>query len=303
MILKILWGLLLVMCASGTAAAASTPRALISNPIEIAQGEIVEVTIPADGIISLEAKMGKEPVYFFPEENGDFSALIGADVEAKPGLVKISLRSATASGASRERQIGVRIKAKAFKKESVTVPAEFDQFTPELLQRIRREQGQFARVYRAATPKRFWELPFVTPVPVEITSPFGYRRIINGTPRSPHTGTDLRAAMGTEVKVSNDGRVVLTGDFYFAGRSVVVDHGAGLFTMYFHLSQIKAEEGAEVHKGEVIGLSGMSGRVTGPHLHWGALLNGSRVDPLALIDKLGGNGKRSSPADQGNEEK
>jgi murein DD-endopeptidase MepM/ murein hydrolase activator NlpD len=303
MILQILWGLLVVMCVDGGAAAASAPRSMVSKPIEILQGEIVEMKIPADGVTAFEGRMGKEPIYFFPVENGNFDALIGADVEAKPGLVKILLRGVTASGASRKRQIGVRIKAKAFKQESVTVPAEFDQFTPELLQRIRREQEQFAQIYRAATPTRFWELPFISPVPVELTSPFGYRRVINGTPRSPHTGTDLRAAMGTEVKVSNHGRVVLTGDFYFAGRSVVVDHGAGLFTMYFHLSQIKAEEGADVHKGDVIGLSGMSGRVTGPHLHWGALLNGARVDPLALIDKLGGNGQRSLPAELGNEEK
>jgi murein DD-endopeptidase MepM/ murein hydrolase activator NlpD len=92
------------------------------------------------------------------------------------------------------------------------------------------------------------------------------------------------------VVASNHGRVTLTGEFYFAGKSVVLDHGAGLMTMYFHLSEVRVEQGAEVRRGEVIGLSGMTGRVTGPHLHWGARAGGARVDPLQLLEKLGGTG-------------
>ena len=120
--------------------------------------------------------------------------------------------------------------------------------------------------------------------------------MINGTARAPHTGTDLKAAAGTEIVASNHGRVVLTGDFYFAGKSVVVDHGAGLMTMYFHLSEIRVEAGAEVRKGEVIALSGMTGRVTGPHLHWAARAGAARVDPLQLIEKLGAKGTNAARA-------
>jgi murein DD-endopeptidase MepM/ murein hydrolase activator NlpD len=125
-------------------------------------------------------------------------------------------------------------------------------------------------------------------VQADISSPFGYRRVINGAPRAPHTGVDLRAPMGTEVLAANSGRVALVGNFFFSGDSLVLDHGAGLYTTYFHLSEFKVREGAEVQKGEVIGLSGMTGRVTGPHLHWGARLNGARVDPFELVKKLGG---------------
>jgi murein DD-endopeptidase MepM/ murein hydrolase activator NlpD len=303
MMLQFLSALLLVLTLGTQLFAASARKMHFSKPIAVLQGEIVELQISADGLTAIEATMGKEPVYFFPAENGSYRALIGADVEAKPGLAKVLVRGFTASGAARERQIEVRINAKAFKKESFTVAQEYDQFTPELLERIRREQEQFAGVFGASAPKPFWERPFIAPVPIEITSPFGYRRVINGTPRSPHTGTDLKAAAGTEIAVSNHGRVVLTGDFYFAGKSVVVDHGAGLFTMYFHLSELKVEQGAEVRKGDVIALSGMSGRVTGPHLHWAARVSGARVDPLELIERLGGRGNQAAPAAGGKAEK
>ena len=291
----------LLLCAylTSPAFAASTPRSserTLAGSVEVLQGEILELQLSADGIRAIEAKMGKEPVHFFLEENGAYRALIGADVAAKPGMRKILVRAVMASGDTEEREIDVRIKAKAFKQESFTVAAEYDQFTPELLERIRREREQFAQAYASSAPKRSWEKPFIAPTPVEITSPFGYRRVINGTPRSPHTGTDLKAAPGTEIAASNHGRVVLTGDFYFAGKGIVVDHGAGVMTMYFHLSEIKVDRGAEVHKGEVIALSGMTGRVTGPHLHWGARVGGARVDPLELIEKLGSGVKASTAA-------
>ena len=293
MVLRILATLLLCLALAGQVAAAAAAKIKV---VEVLQGEIAELRVAAEGATAVEGWMGKEPVHFFPAESDQYAALIGADVEAKPGVVKVLIRAVSGEGVASERQVEVRIRAKAFKKESFTVAAEFDQFTSDLLDRIRREQEQFARAYAASTPKRRWEIPFIPPVPVEVTSPFGYRRVINGTPRSPHTGTDLKAAAGTEIVASNHGQVVLTGDFYFAGKSIVVDHGAGLLTMYFHLSEIKVEQGAEVRKGEVIALSGMTGRVTGPHLHWGARSNGARVDPLQLIEKLGGKGKEAARA-------
>jgi murein DD-endopeptidase MepM/ murein hydrolase activator NlpD len=291
--LRILATLLLCLALAGQVSAAAAAKIQV---VEVLQGEIAELRVAAEGATAVAGWMGKEPVHFFPAESDQYAALIGADVEAKPGAVKVLIRAFAGEGVASERQVEVRIRAKAFKKESFTVAAEFDQFTPDLLDRIRREQEQFARAYAASTPKRRWEIPFIPPVPVEVTSPFGYRRVINGTPRSPHTGTDLKAAAGTEIVASNHGQVVLTGDFYFAGKSIVVDHGAGLLTMYFHLSEIKVEQGAEVRKGEVIALSGMTGRVTGPHLHWGARSNGARVDPLQLIEKLGGKGKEAARA-------
>jgi murein DD-endopeptidase MepM/ murein hydrolase activator NlpD len=304
MTLQILSALLLVLTLGDQARPASPTKLSHPKPLEILQGEIAELRIAAERSSAIEAWMGKEPVYFFPAEDRMYTALIGADVDAKPGVVKVLVRAVTAEGIASEKRIDVRVKAKAFKKESFNVPPDFDQMTPETLAEIRRERAAFARAYATASAERYWDMPFVRPVPQEASaSSFGFRRIINGVPRAPHSGTDLSAPAGTEVIATNHGRVVLVGNFFFAGGSVVLDHGGGLYTMYFHLSEFKVEEGAVVRKGEVIALSGMTGRVTGPHLHWGARASGARVDPLQLIDKLGANSKAAARAATSNKEK
>ena len=269
-------------CFGRPAAKASGTRAT-----EIFQGDIVELRIPGIGLSSVEGRMGKAMVPFFPNGSGDYTAFAGVDLEAKPGLVAVIVKGTTTTGIQRDSQISLLIKPKAFKRESFSVAPEFDQLSPEVLERIRKDQDEFARAFMTSAPDRLWRGPFVLPVSSEVSSPFGYRRVINGSPRAPHTGVDLRAALGSEVVAANHGRVVLLGDFFFSGNSLVLDHGAGLYTMYFHLSAFKVEMGAAVRKGDVIALSGMTGRVTGPHLHWGARINGARVDPFELVNKLG----------------
>ena len=265
-----------------------SPKAGTLRTVEVLQGEIAEIKVSAPGVAAAEGRLGSEKIYFYPGDNGVFAALVGADLETKPGPATILVSGTTQSGASWATQIPLKIKSKAFKSESFSVAQEFDQLSPEVLERIRREQEQFARVFAVSAAQRLWARPFVGPLPKEITSPFGYRRVINGTPRAPHTGVDLKAAMETPVLAANHGRVVLLGDFFYSGKSLVVDHGSSLFTVYFHLSEFKAEQGSEVKKGDVIALSGMTGRVTGPHLHWGARMNGARIDPFQLIEKLDG---------------
>ncbi|HWH77858.1 MAG TPA: M23 family metallopeptidase, partial [Candidatus Binatus sp.] len=175
----------------------------------------------------------------------------------------------------------------------------FDQMSPETIDAIRREQAAFAHAFAVTSAEQLWNGPFIRPVPQEASaSSFGSRRIINGVARAPHTGTDLSAPMGTEVLAVNSGRVVLVGNYFFAGGSVVVDHGGGLFTMYFHLSDFKVGEGTLVSKGDVLALSGDTGRVTGPHLHWGIRLNNSRVDPLDLLQKFSDQTNNSVDANQ-----
>ncbi len=254
---------------------------------EIFQGDIVELKIPGAGLTAVEGRMGKATIPFFASGSGYYTALVGADLEAKPGLITVMVKGTTLTGAQRGSQISLRIKPKSFKQESFSVAAEFDQLSPEVLERIRKDQEQFSRAFMTSAPERLWEGRFLLPIASEVSSPFGYRRVINGTPRAPHTGVDLRAALGSEVVAANHGRVVLLGDFFFSGHSLVLDHGAGLYTMYFHLAEFKVEMGVAVRKGDVIGLSGMTGRVTGPHLHWGARVNGARVDPFELVNKLG----------------
>lgn len=278
--------LLTLLAAATMAYGAEAAKVGWTKSTEVFQGEVVEIKVSGNDLIAVEGRMGKEKIYFFPKGSHVFTALVGADVEAKPGLAKLFLTLTSYGGAEQRREIALKVKAKAFHTESFSVPPGFDQMSPETLEEVRREQAAFARVFAAPVRDRLWEGPFLRPVTHEASaSSFGSRRIINGMPRSPHSGTDLSAPMGTEVMASNHGRVVLVGNFFFAGGSIVLDHGGGLFTMYFHLSELKAEEGAMVKKGDVIALSGATGRVTGPHLHWGARLANARVDPLALVNK------------------
>ena len=255
------------------------------KPVEVLQGEIVELKVFGNGLTAVEGHLGKNKIPFYPAEGHNYAGLVGIDLEAKPGTLKVLLKGKTKGGTVRDIQIPIRVKGKAFPQEAFAVAPQFDDLRPDLLERIRQEQQQLDRVFATFTPERLWARPFIAPVSLDITSPFGFRRVINGTARAPHTGVDLRAPLGTQVLASNHGRVALIGDFFFGGKSLVLDHGGGLYTMYFHLSELRTEEGAEVRKGDVIALSGMTGRVTGPHLHWGARLNGARVDPFELIEK------------------
>ena len=254
---------------------------------EVMQGELVEIKMPGNDLAMVEGSLGKEKIYFYADGAGIFTALVGADVDAKPGVAKLLLKLTSRGGTQSQREIPFKIKTKAFRKESFNVPPDFDQMTPETLEEIRRERELFARAFAASAPERLWQAPFIRPVPHEASaSSFGSRRIINGVPRAPHSGTDLSSPAGTEVVATNYGRVVLVGNFFFAGGSVVLDHGGGLFTMYFHLSEFRVGEGSMVSKGDVLGLSGATGRVTGAHLHWGARLANARIDPLELLSKV-----------------
>jgi murein DD-endopeptidase MepM/ murein hydrolase activator NlpD len=277
----------LLLCFSGSAVHATESFSL-SWParLKIPRGEIVELKIYGEGLSSVEARWAEQNLPFYALAPGLFAAILGVDLEAKPGVSKITITATDDAGRQRRAETIVQTLSKAFRQESFTVASSFDQLSPEALELIRIERADFALAFSTPAAERFWEAPFIRPVPQESSSSFGYRRIINGKPRAPHTGADLRAPIGTEVLAANHGRIVLTGDYFFAGKSVVLDHGGGLYTMYFHLAELKVDAGAMVRRGDVLALSGMSGRVTGPHLHWAARLGTARVDPMELIRKI-----------------
>ena len=225
---------------AGIAFGAAHPNPNATKPIEVLQGEISELQIASQGLSAVVGRLGKEIIPFYRKDEGAFAALVGIDLEAKPGTVKVIVKDTTDAGAHHEIAIPLRIKPKAFKKESFSVAAEFDSLSEEVLERIRREQDEFSRVFATSAPQRLWEGAFVPPVSAEISSPFGYRRVINGTPRAPHTGTDLRAPRGLRCELQ------ITVESYCSAISSSAaergfDHGAGLYTMYFHLSGFRVE--------------------------------------------------------------
>lgn len=201
-----------------------------------------------------------------------------------PGSSRLEIEGRTSLGQTLSKSLEIDVTDKAFPTERLTVQPRYAT-PPEAVQsRIRREKARLARIYGLRTGRPFATRPFIKPVPGEPTSPFGVRRVFNGKPRDPHSGLDLKAAPGTPVRASGAGRVVLADDLYYSGKLVILDHGAGLFTLYAHLSQLRVREGDELSQGQILGLSGSTGRVTGPHLHWGAKIGERPFDPRALLD-------------------
>jgi murein DD-endopeptidase MepM/ murein hydrolase activator NlpD len=163
-------------------------------------------------------------------------------------------------------------------------PRELVDLSPEDLKRANREKEMFDRIWETVTEENFLEGFFLLPVTGVIKFNFGERRFMNDEERSPHTGVDIYADEGTPVMASERGRVVFAGNTFFGGNSIVIDHGLGIYTMYFHLKEMFVKEGEIVERGKIIGSVGKTGRATGPHLHWGVRVAGARVDPISLLE-------------------
>jgi murein DD-endopeptidase MepM/ murein hydrolase activator NlpD len=157
---------------------------------------------------------------------------------------------------------------------------------PEALERIAQEKSEAETLYNTFTPIRYWDGPFIRPLDTEITSVYGAARTYNGTLKSYHGGVDFRARTPLPILAANDGIVVLVKERYYAGGTVIIDHGEGLYSCYFHLSRYDVALGDHVKKGQSIGLTGATGRITGPHLHFGMMVHGTQTDPLHLIEQI-----------------
>jgi murein DD-endopeptidase MepM/ murein hydrolase activator NlpD len=213
-------------------------------------------------------------------ETKTWYGFIGADLKADAGTYPLVVKIGP-SGPKKE--IDIKITGKDYGVRRLTLPQKMVDLGAPTLERVRKESGELRKLWEALPGEPLWEGPFIRPVPGEVVGPFGRGSIINEEPRSPHSGVDLRAAKGTPIKAINNGRIALTADYFFTGLSVVIDHGGGILSMYFHLDKILVEEGRPVAKGDIIGLVGSTGRATGPHLHLGVRVNKARVDPLALM--------------------
>jgi murein DD-endopeptidase MepM/ murein hydrolase activator NlpD len=208
--------------------------------------------------------------------------LLGVGLNRKPGSQRLRL-TYMLDGERQTLQQAVDIKDKTYPTQRLTLPKQMVNLSDQNLSRYYKEKEVVTEVLSHRSQGRFWSLPLARPVPGEVSSAFGLQRFINDQPRSPHKGVDFRGGMGVPIKVCADGIVDLVGDHYFSGRSVYVDHGQGVMSMYFHLSEIDVREGQVVRKGEILGKMGKSGRATGPHLHFGLYLLEEPVDPMPLF--------------------
>ncbi len=301
--------LILILTSAFLAAAISFLHAQV-RPIETALGTkvdfeatdlapggiIVARLTAAPGVSRAALSMGKETIRLGPAGSEDEPfGLLGLDLGLKPGPQTLKLVVSYADGRTETADAPVMVEPREFPLKKLTVPAKYVTPPKAVEDRIRQESELLAMIYAIATPRWLGEGAFVLPHEGRLAPNFGERRVYNNVPRSAHAGVDIAAPLGAPVRAANSGRVVLSRDLYFSGRTVILDHGLGLLTVYCHFSELRVKRGEDVKKGQVIGLAGSTGRSTGPHLHWSARVRQSRVDPVALVGRLalstGGGGR------------
>ena len=210
-------------------------------------------------------------------------ALIGVDLDQAVGLWPLTVESVDPAGTRHLAHIALRIEGVERPAQRLTLPKQM--VTPtktKIVKQIANDRKRLDRIFNRRQPILF-SPPFLRPVAGEVISAFGLRRILNGIPKSPHNGIDFRAAAGTPIKAMARGEVALAEDLYYTGKTIILDHGGGLFSLYAHLETLTVAAGATVSTGKEIGTVGSTGRSTGPHLHMGTRLGKARIDPLALI--------------------
>ncbi len=218
-----------------------------------------------------------------PAIDGEAALLLGAPLETAAGVHPV-VGELEVDGLRRAFVREVTVQGRVFPEQRLRVASRMVSPDPAVMPRIEEERRLVRQVLERVTDRRYWDEPFVRPVGGLVSSTFGLRRFFNDQPRAPHRGVDLRGAEGTPVLAFSAGRVALAGDHYFAGKSVYIDHGLGMVTQYIHLSEISVTPGQAVSAGQVIGKVGATGRVTGPHLHFGLSVLGMWVDPLPLLE-------------------
>jgi biotin carboxyl carrier protein len=206
-------------------------------------------------------------------------AIVGIGLSIEPGDYDVDVLEAGGG----ERKLPFAVRPKTYSVQQLKVAPGQVNLSAENEARVAREQEKVRAALDGFSPVAPATLRLQQPVPGRRSSSFGLRRMFNGESRNPHSGMDIAAPTGTPIKAPLAGRVVDVGTYFFNGNNVVVDHGQGLLTMYCHLSKIRVEVGQELKRGEVLGDVGATGRVTGPHLHWGVSLNGAMVDPALFL--------------------
>jgi hypothetical protein len=218
------------------------------------------------------------------EQKGTYEGLIGIDVNTRPATYPMKIVGTDEGSGVYLSPLSFKVEKVDFGVQKLSLPSSMVDLDTKTLERVNQEARQLKTLLQTSRGERLWRGTFIRPVEGELSGAFGLSRIINGKPRGQHTGIDLRAEEGTPVLACNSGMIVLVDQLFFSGKSVILDHGWGLFSMYFHLSETRVNEGDRVNKGAMLGRVGSTGRSTEPHLHWGIRMNGARVDPLSLLN-------------------
>jgi hypothetical protein len=271
----------LISAASALAAPDGTLSISVSTGTP-AMGDPVVVEVAANGAVDNLVLRWKGAAWPMREiAPGRYGGLIGVDLDDPEGPAVVAAEGYL-DGARVRAEVEVTISPRKFAVQELTLPKGMAEFDNATLVRIGAEAAELSRRFSRATPPR-WRIPFLPPVEEYRPTNFGARRVINGHPRMPHSAVDINLPAGTPVRTIADGRVAFAGEQFFGGRSVVIDHGGGVFSVYYHLKEFSVAEGQEISRGDHIGSVGATGRATGPHLHFGVRVPGGRVDPTRLF--------------------
>lgn len=274
---------LIASCWVGVASASAAPAAAVTvTPSFVVAGAPEIVRVRAPEATSVRGAWLGRTIEFFRGPRGDWVALAGVDVEAPVGPSTLRVTVDTAGGAH-ELSSTLEIHAAHYRTGTLTVAPKFVAPGAEAMQEIEAQIKLKQEIFTRSAAEPLWRGNFRAPVRSLPTDSFGTRRMFNGQLASIHKGADFHAAVGTPVRASNSGVVVLARPLYYEGNCVAVDHGLGLYTISMHLSRIDVHEGERVGAGQLLGLSGATGRVTGPHLHWAVRWEGAYLDPVKLL--------------------
>lgn len=261
----------LLLCLALPARAEGFITRLLDKPVP---GGVAVIDL-GDGPEAPKVRYQGKPVLTVREDGKRWIAIVGVPLSVKPGAQRIE-----ADG----RNLSFQVEPRHYREQRITLKNQRQvDPNPNDLKRIERELAEQTDAYRRFEPRQPSNLLFDKPVAGPLSSPFGLRRFFNGEERNPHSGLDFAVPSGTPVKAPAAGRVTLMGDYFFNGKTVFVDHGQGLVSMFCHLSSIAVKVGDELPRGAVLGRVGATGRATGPHLHWNVSLNDARVDPAIFI--------------------
>jgi len=261
---------------------------VISWRLACAAPELPEMSVVPGGVLSVRLDAPETPVPIVTYGGNrtlvlkvaeGWLAIVGLPLSALPGTASVLVHS----GDAPEERIQFQITAKEYATQSLKVAPAKVNISKKDLARSAREHERVAAAFATFTETPPTTLRLLQPVPGIRSSSFGLRRIFNNEPRSPHTGMDIAAPTGTPVLAAADGQVLFSGNLFFTGNTIILEHGEGFMTLYAHLSAIDVAPGAHVKTGQVIGKVGATGRVTGPHLHWAVVLNQVDVDPALFL--------------------
>lgn len=252
-------------------------RFFITEEVKLAPGEVKLLKLPRD---VREVFCGNES-FSIQEINNEMYVFLTEDY-----FTSFRERKCQILGANNFNLGLIKIypEKKSFPKDQLTVAPKRVHLSKKNLRRAIKEKKMMSKIYAKKRSEVYIKEPFVVPLKSFVTSVYGTQRVFNGTKKGQHLGIDLRAAVGVPIPASNRGLVVFTGHLFYTGNTVVLYHGPGVFTSYSHLNKILVKEGDLVDKLQIVGEAGMTGRVTGPHLHWGVYINGSHVDGMSLVE-------------------